>query len=376
MVPTLNSNDDSYILVEWLCEPTDRVAAGDAVAVIETSKAASDLTAETSGFLTPLLPPGSTCRPGQVIGRIAASAPEAAGQGPAPADPGAAASGEPVVTRAAQLLMEKHGVELAAVRGLGRDVIKEADVRALISPATSPEPAGLSTHQAAVARTVSLSHATIPPAFLAIKVPLQPLERRRRRIAAAAEAFIGLPELVVKAIAGRHTAFPDCFAGLTDDLQIRRAAQPDVGVTVDVGTGLFVPVIRDAARLTEQEIAAELARQRLRALRRAIRAEHLTGGAITLTIHSEPDIVLAGPIIYPGQSCALAMCGAQQELRMAADGRVEAYEYFLLSLSYDHRLINGREAMAFLTAVRAELAASETAPGGENVVAGLPERAR
>jgi 2-oxoglutarate dehydrogenase E2 component (dihydrolipoamide succinyltransferase) len=382
IVPTLNTNDDSYVLVEWLVEPADELAAGDAVAVLETSKAASELTAETPGFLTPLLPAGSACRPGQVIGRIAATEAESAGQEPATFDPGADASGEPLITRAARILMEEHGVDVATVRALGRDVVKAADVQTVVESSAptseSSSPEGLSPHQAAVARTVSVSHATIPPAFLAIKVPLQPLERHRRRIADAAKAFVGLPELVIKAVAGRFAAFPNCFAGLSEDLRVRRTAQADIGVTIDVGTGLFVPVIRDAARLTEPEIAAELARQRLRAARRTVRAEDLTGGAITVTIHGEPDIVLAGPIVFPGQSCALAMCGAQQELRIGADGSVEVHEYFLLSLSYDHRLINGREAMAFLTAVRSALAEpeSEPAPKAQDVTYRTREEVR
>jgi 2-oxoglutarate dehydrogenase E2 component (dihydrolipoamide succinyltransferase) len=253
----------------------------------------------------------------------------------------------PVITEPARRFIAEHGIAPADVTALGIEVVRLADVEGLggAAPETRGEP--LSTHQATVARNVSLSHAAIPAAFVMTKVDLPPV--------AGSPEVAGLPELVVKAVAGQKTSFENCFSSLTDDHRVLRAGGAHIGVTVDAGAGLYVPVIRDADKRDLREIAAELTRQRVRALRRTVRAEDLTGAAITVSINTDPGIVLARPIVFPGQSCAVAVCAPQRELQLDENGAVVQAEYFLLGLAYDHRVINGREAMAFLAAVRADL---------------------
>ncbi|MDT0266587.1 2-oxo acid dehydrogenase subunit E2 [Streptomyces sp. DSM 44915] len=397
LVPRLNSNDDDYTLVEWLVAPAGAVTAGEPVALLETSKAATELVAEESGFLLPLLPAGRGCRPGTVVARVTATAAEAAGgppdgpaDGPAtPAEPAEAGSG-PVISRAARALMRRHDLTEEALAPLGRRVVREADVRRLLSgaepaapttpaaaPATEAEPAAPSAepaaHQRAVARTVTLAHRTVPAAFVAVRVLAAAVQDRQRELGARHRAHLGLPELVIGEIAGLLPEFPRCFATVTpveaDEPRLVPATHAHVGVTVDVGTGLSVPVVRDAARLGPLEISATLATYRLRARRRTLRPADLEGATISLSLQTEPGVVLARPIVFPGQTCTLVLCALQREVWLTPDGTPATRDFFHLGLSYDHRFVNGREAAAFLGAARDALERPHSLPeqpGGED----------
>jgi 2-oxoglutarate dehydrogenase E2 component (dihydrolipoamide succinyltransferase) len=259
--------------------------------------------------------------------------------------------------------MSERGVSVETVAALGLDVVKRVDVERLLEPAA--EHAGgageeLSAHQATVARNVAISHATIPSAFAVVKVSMVEPARRQRSEGERNGAVVGLPELVIRAVARQLDAYPNCFATVSTDLRVTRAKTADVGVTIDVGTGLYVPVVRDAARLDLADIATHLARLRLRAMRGTIKADDLTGARITLSLQTDPDIVLARPIVFPGQTCALALCSTQRELHLDDNGQVGWHEFFHLGLAYDHRLINGREATSFLTAIRSALQTPES----------------
>ncbi len=126
-------------------------------------------------------------------------------------------------------------------------------------------------------------------------------------------------------------------------------------MTIDVGRGLFVPVIRDTDQLDLAGIAAALMNFRVRAMRRTMTDDDLNGGCITLTLHLEPGVVLARPVVFPGQTCALSLCAQQRELRLDSAGQVTCHEYFHLGIAYDHRVINGADAIRFLAAIRDEL---------------------
>ncbi|MGH3158038.1 MAG: 2-oxo acid dehydrogenase subunit E2, partial [Streptosporangiaceae bacterium] len=364
-VPTLNSNDESYVLVGWLVADGAPVLAGDAVASIETSKAVDDLVVDAPGYLSHAVEPMSTCRPGEIVGHLRPAKPTGAGPPPSSGQQDSGQGGM-VVTRPAQELMDTHGVTSEAVAGLGKKLIRRADVESLLGASVKPgaEAAGaegagaegqsrpLPAHQLAVARVVSRSHATIPPAFTVIKVVADEMLRLQR---AETARFIGIPEQVIKAVAQAAGEFPDCLAGIGDDLTITPATSVDIGVTIDVGNGLYVPVLRAADTLTVADIAGRMMYFRARLLRGRLSEQDLGPASIVLALHQSPGIVLAQPIIYPGQACTLSLAALDQELRLGPEGQVSEHSYFYLGLSYDHRVINGRQAAAFLTAIRDRL---------------------
>ncbi|MDX3108873.1 2-oxo acid dehydrogenase subunit E2 [Nonomuraea angiospora] len=357
-VPKLNNNDTEYLLVEWLAEDGAGVVKGDPVVVLETSKAAEELMAEADGVLRRTAETGATCRPGDVIAHISdgtAPPPSATDPGAATDDPGAAADGGsgPIVTAPAQALIDEHGVDPARIRALGKKVIKRADVLALLETGTG-DAQPLPPVQRAVAAAVTRSHQTIPAAFTAVKLDAGPAIARARALSKEARALIGLPELLVAAVASLHGQFPMCFAEPVgaDPLAVRPSTAPNVGVTVDVGHGLYVPVLRDAGRLSVKEIAERLTAYRTKAAQGAFREDDLAGGNIVVTLHTDTAVLLAVPIVFPGQTCALSLCAPQHEFALDPAGNVVKRTTVTLGLAFDHRLVNGREAAMFLNAIR------------------------
>lgn len=342
VVPTVNANDVGCTLMEWLFEDGQTVPAGSAVAVIETSKATQELVADEGGVLQRTLDAGEECAFGAVVGHLFASEEErrrfldgagavAAAEEPAPL----------VITRAARELIDAHGVDAARLRGLGRTVIRREDVEALLVASEAPAADAsivLSKRQRAVASVVTEAHRTIPVAFAAIRVHAD----------AALRSGAGLPELLVGAVARLHDRFPLFFGTYREDGTVAPAAEAHVGVTVDVGRGLYIPVVRGAARLTAAEIADVLLDHRIRALRDSFREEDLTGGAITISLHTDADVVLALPIVFPSQVCMLSLCAVQEELHLTETRAVAVRSTFPLGISYDHRVVNGRDAVRFL----------------------------
>lgn len=374
VVPTLNSTDDSYVLVEWLAADGDRVSAGEDLALIETSKAVTELVAPCAGHLSQRVPAMSACRPGEVIAYLSASAAERhrPPSAPPPSGPVADAvggSGDPgavelVVTEPARELLAARGLPVNAVRGLGKTLIRRSDVEAVLggsaalslhaaaSPlANVPGSRELAPGQRAVARAVARSRASIPAAFSVIKMPVDAVLRRQDEVCTQAGSFTGIPEFVIEAVAKASGDFQDCFARVNDDLSVTPAESIDIGVTIDVGSGLYVPVIRAADRLTLAAIAARMMRYRLRAMRGRLTENDLTGARLTVALHQLPGIVLAEPIVFPGQVCTLSLAAEQRELVLDAAGQVVQQSYCFLGMSYDHRVINGRQAAEFLAAV-------------------------
>lgn len=394
-VPKLNNNDTEYVLVEWLAEDGAGVLKGDPVVVLETSKAAEELVAEADGVLRRTAETGATCAPGDVIAHISdgsAPPPAAAGlraasaAGVEEADGRATDAGEtaarvpgssgPVITAPAQALIDEHGVDPARIRALGKKVIKRADVAALLetgtgagidagagSASSSSQTRPLPAVQRAVAAAVTRSHHTIPAAFTAVKLDAGPAIARARVLSKEARALIGLPELLVSAVASLHEQFPMCFAepvvadGPGGELAVRPSPAPNVGVTVDVGHGLYVPVLRGADRLSLTEIAQRLTAYRTKALRGAFREEDLAGGNIVVTLHTDAAVLLAVPIVFPGQTCALSLCAPQHEFALDPAGNIVKRTTVTLGLAFDHRVVNGREAAMFLNAVRKAITA-------------------
>jgi 2-oxoglutarate dehydrogenase E2 component (dihydrolipoamide succinyltransferase) len=164
---------------------------------------------------------------------------------------------------------------------------------------------------------------------------------------------VGLPDLVIRAVAARRADFPLFFAAPRDDGSVT-VGGAHVGVTVDVGRGLFVPVVRDAADRSWAELSALLMRFRIAAMRGTFRASDLAGGTITVSLHTSGTVVQAVPIVFPGQTCVVSLCAVRDELRLTG-GQVIADPVVDIGLSYDHRVVNGRACVEFLTAVQADL---------------------
>ncbi|MGI5282872.1 2-oxo acid dehydrogenase subunit E2 [Nonomuraea polychroma] len=388
-VPKLNNNDTEYLVVEWLVPDGAEVGEDEPVVVVETSKAAEELQAGAPGVLRHGVGAGAWCRPDEVIATIGApdAAPPGAGARASAARHAPEEAG-PLVTAPAQALIDELGLTLEQVRRLGVGVVRRADVERLAAthaPAAQPSaapsvaahlPADIDTSagverpedggmrrlggnggvrpegggerreltrvQRAVARTVALSHRTVPAAYLAVRMDLGPALDHARDRTKEIRRPVGLAELFVQAVAALHATFPLFFA-TPGDTHATLSGEADIGVTLDLGNGLYVPVIRDAAARTLKEIAATLMRHRLAATSGEFKEADLTGANFVVTLHTEGGVVLAIPFVFPGTACALAVTTPH-------DGTLAD-----IGLAYDHRLINGRDAALFMGALKASV---------------------
>ncbi|GAB3058247.1 2-oxo acid dehydrogenase subunit E2 [Micromonospora schwarzwaldensis] len=328
-VPTLNPTDESYLLLEWLAPAGATVGVGEPIAAVETAKAIEELTATHAGVLRHDVAAGADCVPGATIGRIlpADAAPAPTSPPPQPPSPPSEPPSGPVTVPAA------------------------ADRPPVASPVGRPLPPA----QRRVAEVVATSHREIPAAFTVVRVDVTAALGYARRAADETGADVGLTEVVIAAVAALHDRFPDLHATLTGDGRVRDAAQPAIGLTVDVGTGLFLPVIRDAAKLDLGDLADAVVALRMRALRNRLSEEDMVGMTFLVALNDTPGVTHARPIIPPGVTCALSVPDVQREVVLDADGSVRERTVADLGLAYDHRLVNGARAGAYLAALAAAL---------------------
>ncbi|MEU9097713.1 2-oxo acid dehydrogenase subunit E2 [Streptomyces sp. NPDC048361] len=375
LLPKFNNNDEGCVLVGWAVDDGAEVSEDAVVAEVETAKALEELVADADGVLHRLVEAGAHCEFGRPVGllfdshqerddylanlaaAVSTTAPEAEGE-----DHGGGP--DPILSDAARTLAQDHGIRTGQLRSLGKRVVKASDVQRLIDQGdmgqeTASEAAGgsadaavvsLGTHQRAVAAVVSEAHRTIPAAFAAIAVDLTAFHATR-----GGGAPYGLVELLVKAMAARHADFPLFFATPGADHTLVLAPDANVGVTIDVGTGLFIPVLKDAARRPIGDLADDLMDFRVSALRQNFRGDAFTDEAITLSLHNDPDIILAAPIVHPGRTCVVTLCAERSEVALAEDGTPFTRPVTTVAVTYDHRCLNGRDAVRFLTAVKQDL---------------------
>ncbi len=375
-MPKLNNNDTDYVLTAWLVEDGEAVTEGQPVAEVETSKASQEVEAESAGTFRRLVREGARCLPGEVIAELVAEGarpslprpptPAATAASAPPAASAARGSGGPLVTRPAQELADRLGVTAAQLAALDVAVVRTEDVQALAdaraahpgpepqepaaAPAAGERAAGeqatgkrrgvpLTRVQKAVARAVELSHRTVPAAYTVVRMDLGPALARARELTREVRRPVGLAELFVQRVAALHAGFPRFFSSIDGTTAIEAEA-PHIGVTVDLGEGLYVPCLHDAANLTLRDIATRLTAYRIAATKGGFDERDLTGANFVITLHTDGDVVLAIPFVFPGTACALAVTAP-------SDG-TQAH----IGLAYDHRLINGRDAALFLKALK------------------------
>lgn len=347
-VPRLNNNDETYVLVDWLFEDGQQVPDGAPVAAVETAKAVEEIAVDTGGVLRCEIKVGDECRPADVIGRLYATEEDlrsaVSAQSDAPAE-----NGGVTVTAPAAELARAHGVSDADLRALGRPVVTAADVRSLVAGGDRRRTAVLSRNQQAVAATVTESHRTIPQAFGLMKVRAATLVAERRAARLATGATFGALELLVAVLGELAGDHPLLYAQPKDDATVYLADDVHVGVTIDSGNGLTIPVLRSVGGKSLTEIGAELDSFRQQSVTGEFRAQDLSGATISVSLANYTDMACSVPLVPPGQVAMLSLCGMQHEWHPQA-GRVP---YFNLGVSYDHRIVNGRTAARFLRAVKA-----------------------
>ncbi|MEU4545888.1 2-oxo acid dehydrogenase subunit E2 [Nonomuraea dietziae] len=371
-VPRLNSNDTHYVVVEWVAEEGARVAEGDPLVVVETSKATEEIAAEGEGVVRRLLPEGAEIEPGQTVAHLLPGPEPLAGledlrqdaaPGHQPQDEGVA------ITEPARALMASAGVSEERVRALGVRLVRRADIERLAARPEAPEPPAppyprhervtLGRAQRRTAELVAESHRTVPAAFTALTVEVDAALAMARAATRSYRTLVGLPELLVRAAGLLRDRFPLFFAEAEPDGVVRLAPAAHVGVTFDTGKGLAVPVVRDAGTRSLAEVSRDLMEFRRASMGDGFRERDLRDPSTVVTLHTDPGVAFAVPIVFPGHTSALSLPAVRTELELDGDGAPVARQVVNLGVAYDHRVLNGRDAVAFLVAARELLRSPE-----------------
>ncbi len=209
--------------------------------------------------------------------------------------------------------------------------------------------------QVAVASAVARSHATTPAGFIVVKVTADGALAHARAAARRLRTLVGLPELLVKAIADLRPAFPLFFAGTADDFGGAAHSAANVAVTVDVGTGLYSPVVHAADQLGLRDIGRVMLEYRSAALRGKFRPAQLADGTILLSLSTDGPLYTK-PIVFPGHVCAVSAGSFVPDLhRDHPTGRIEERTITHLGLAYDRRVLGTPPAVRFLSALKSTL---------------------
>ncbi|MDC7706033.1 2-oxoglutarate dehydrogenase complex dihydrolipoyllysine-residue succinyltransferase [Vogesella indigofera] len=383
-VPQLPESVSEATLMSWHKSVGQAVARDENLIDLETDKVVLELPAPLAGVIVEIIEQdGATVVSGQLIARIDTAAtagdaaPAAAAAAPAPvaaAPVQAAAPGGAAMPSAAKLAAES-GVDLAGVAGSGRDgrILKEDVAAAAAKPAAAaakplaplppvaadasgrPEQrVAMSRLRQRVAERLLQSQQTNAILTTFNEVNMKPLMDLRAKYKDKFEkehgVKLGFMGFFVKAAVAALKKFPIVNASV-DGNDIIYHGYFDIGVAVGSPRGLVVPVIRNADQLSLADIEKQIAEFGKRAQEGKLTVEELTGGTYTISNGGTFGSMMSTPIINPPQSAILGM-HATKERAVVENGQIVIRPMMYLAQSYDHRIIDGREAVLSLVAIK------------------------
>jgi 2-oxoglutarate dehydrogenase E2 component (dihydrolipoamide succinyltransferase) len=383
VVPELGESITEVEIGEWLVTVGDSVEQDDPLAAIESDKATVELPAPQAGVLVEIVKQqGEVVPVGGVIGRIETIQTEHAGeQRAAPmktrSEGMPVEEGKKVMPSAAGILARQHlSAEQVTGSGPGGRILKEDALREAAQRPVKPEPAeqprsssppavedGAATGEHRVPMTLlrrtiaaRLLEATQGMALLTTfnEVDLSAVKQLRTRLGTEfAEKHgvrLGFMSFFVKAASAGLGEYPLVNARI-DGNDIVYHDYCDIGVAIGSGKGLVVPVIRRAEQLNFAEIEQKIADFGQRAKNNALSPEELSGGTFTISNGGVYGSMLSTPIVNPPQSAILGL-HAIKDRPVVVDGEIVIRPVMYLALSYDHRIIDGREAVSFLMSIK------------------------
>ena len=387
-VPEIGESITEATVTKWFKAPGDAVARDELLVELETDKVAVEINAASAGRLADIIAwEGEDVEVGAVLGHLAegdgpAKAPVAK---PKAAAPKALATEAPVLTPAVRKLIEENALDANAIQGSGKDGrILKGDVLTLLeasAPATlTPEaPAPVAPAIAELAETAREER--VPMSRLRQRVAERLKEAQNTAamlttfneadltgvIAARTEyrdAFeakhgvrLGFMSFFIKAAIAALKDIPSVNAEI-DGTDIVYKKYYHIGVAVSAPQGLVVPVLRDADKLGFAEIEKRIAALGAKAKDGKLSMDDLSGGTFTISNGGVFGSLMSTPILNPPQSGILGMHKIQ-ERPIAVDGEMAIRPMMYLALSYDHRLIDGREAVTFLVRIKECIEAPE-----------------
>jgi 2-oxoglutarate dehydrogenase E2 component (dihydrolipoamide succinyltransferase) len=371
-IPRIGESITTVFIAKWRKKAGDAVVEGEPVVELDSDKASMEVPSPAGGVLREtLVAEGAEVPIGAVIARIDESARAAPAPAPAPAPDNGDSRAVRAGPAARQEAHEK-GVDLAAVEGTGpRGRVTTDDVRKNVpqqAKAPAPAPAQLparTDHQAiervpmsplrrTIARRLVEAQQTAAMLTTFNEIDMSSVMALRKRyqdkFTEKYKVKLGFMSFFVKAAIEGLKEFPAVNAEIDgDDLVYKHFY--NIGVAVSGPKGLVVPVVRDADRLSFAELEVAIGELAQRARDNKLRIEDFEGGTFTISNGGVFGSLMSTPILNPPQVGILGM-HAIQERPVGVEGRIELRPMMYVALSYDHRIIDGREAVSFLVRVK------------------------
>ena len=392
-VPSPGESISEVEIATWLVADGDYVEKDQAIAEVDSDKATLELPAEEAGIITLKAEEGDTIAVGDVCCLIdtdaerpagaakpepeqapkreqapapkpvPAPAPTAAMAAPAPAT--SAAAGHP--SPAARKMMADNGIPAGAVQGSGRDgrVLKQDVLAAMAAGFDGSAAAQWGGSREVKREKMSMLRRKVAERLVSVKnetamlttfneVDMKPVMDLRKKYKDAFKEHhgvgLGFMGFFTKAVTTAIAKFPS-VNGMIDGKEMIIPEYADIGIAVSSPKGLMVPVVRNAETMSLAQIESEIKRLAIRARDGQLTVEEMQGGTFTITNGGVFGSMLSTPIINPPQSAILGMHNIV-ERPVAVNGKVEVRPVMYVALSYDHRIIDGKESVGFLYTIK------------------------
>ncbi len=378
-VPSPGESITEVEIAQWLVADGDYVEKDQAIAEVDSDKATLELPAEVSGTISLKADEGDAVEVGQVVCLIDTEGQPTEGSAPTKEDAPAVETPKAEVkvavatsyasgtaSPAAKKILNEKGIESKSVQGTGRDgrITKQDAVDAVPSMGTPPMHGSRETGRKKMsllrrkvaerlvsaknetAMLTTFNEANMSPIF-ALRNEYKETFKEKHGVG------LGFMSFFTKAVVRALQEFPDVNSMIDGDHQIK-FDYCDISVAVSGPKGLMVPVVRNAEGLSFRGVEAEIKRLAIRARDGHITVDEMTGGTFTISNGGVFGSMLSTPIINPPQSGILGMHNII-ERPIAVNGKVEIHPMMFLALSYDHRIVDGRESVGFLVAVKEAL---------------------
>jgi 2-oxoglutarate dehydrogenase E2 component (dihydrolipoamide succinyltransferase) len=371
-------------IVGWKKKPGDAVSRDESLVDIETDKVVFEVPAPRDGVLEEIVEDaGSVVLSGQLIGRMRETGAVAEASGAPHAAASEPSAVTPFATPSAQRMIAEHGLDAERIpaSGSGHRILKEDVVKVLSGSRAADAPAPSAPDRRPDATPVTRAPESaerverrVPMTRLRARIAerlldaqqnaailttfneanMQPVMslrgRYRESFEKAHKVKLGFMSFFVKAVVEGLRRFPELNASI-DGQDVVYHGFFDIGIAVSSPRGLVVPILRNADRLSMADIEKQIAAYAEKAGKGTLALDDITGGTFTITNGGVFGSLLSTPIINPPQSGILGMHSIK-ERPVAEDGQVVIRPMMNLALSYDHRLVDGREAVQFLVAVK------------------------
>ena len=367
-VPSPGESISEVEIAQWLVEDGEYVEKDQEIAEVDSDKATLALPAEVSGVIKIVVEEGETVAVGDIVciidtsvkGEVKAKSVEVEDSAPVATTPKSNTSPDAKATPLAKEYIKQNDVSPSDVIGTGEGgkILKE-DVIEAMEGAKIDGPRGIERKKISMLRRkvaqrlVSVKNDT---AMLTTfnEVDMSPINAIRKKYK---EVFkekygvnLGYMSFFTKAVTTALIEFPDINA-MIDGKEIQYHNYADISIAVSAPKGLMVPVIRNAELMNFQEVESEVKRLAIKARDGKITPDDMIGGTFTITNGGVFGSMLSTPIINPPQSAILGMHNIVDR-PVAVDGKLEIRPIMYIALSYDHRIIDGRESVGFLCRVK------------------------